>query len=646
MAPAVTVITLRDLAALSAALADGMDLARVSSERIQDDTVRLVNSAIAGNKYTVPVLRWRQAQDDRWLVESASVAEAVQFGVLLLRKLADRVAKGHFILKPTLATGWGEPPEDPNAPLDDASALLVEIASSIAPFSYALAANGTEAPGHPSWFETTPATVAGHPVRFVGWRLAVLPNDDLVVWDSSGVDMKHLEALRTGVFFPAMQRWREENPGKDPDLSRAYLIDADLTGARLERVRLAEADLRGAVLTAASLSGSDLSQARLDGVRAARADLSMLDGRQSSFSRADLTEATLSESLFDGATFVGAQLTKANLTGTSLLKAQLTDANLAGANLAGANLAGGWLMRADLRGANLAGAYLRGAILRRANLAGANLAGADLSEAELMDANLDSANLSDASLTRADLFQATLRGAVLTRASLIHAILVSADLTGARLTGSQVYGVSAWDLTLADAEQSDLVINKAEPQIRVDDLEVAQFIYLLLNRRKLRNVLTTIGERAVLVLGRFTERKELLDGIADRLRTLGYLPIIFDFERPTNLDLTETIRTLAGLSLFVIADITNPRSVPLELQATVPDYMVPFVSMVERNHPVFGMFDDLPAKYDWALPLLEYSSRESLMTAFEAKVVQPALLKVEEIRRRKAARPIRRSAED
>jgi hypothetical protein len=29
---------------------------------------------------------------------------------------------------------------------------------------------------------------------------------------------------------------------------------------------------------------------------------------------------------------------------------------------------------------------------------------------------------------------------------------------------------------------------------------------------------------------------------------------------------------LAGLSCFVIADITNPRSAPLELQATVPNY--------------------------------------------------------------------------
>jgi hypothetical protein len=52
-------------------------------------------------------------------------------------------------------------------------------------------------------------------------------------------------------------------------------------------------------------------------------------------------------------------------------------------------------------------------------------------------------------------------------------------------------------------------------------------------------VITTIGEKAVLILGRFTERKELLDRMvlldrmADKLRLLGYIPMIFDFD---NLD--------------------------------------------------------------------------------------------------------------
>jgi hypothetical protein len=37
--------------------------------------------------------------------------------------------------------------------------------------------------------------------------------------------------------------------------------------------------------------------------------------------------------------------------------------------------------------------------------------------------------------------------------------------------------------------------------------------------------------------------------------------------------LTETVRSLANLSQFLIVDITNPRSTPLELQVAAPDYM-------------------------------------------------------------------------
>jgi hypothetical protein len=39
----------------------------------------------------------------------------------------------------------------------------------------------------------------------------------------------------------------------------------------------------------------------------------------------------------------------------------------------------------------------------------------------------------------------------------------------------------------------------------------------------------------------------------------------------------------------VIVDITNPRSAPLELQATVPEYMIPFVPILERREEPFAM---------------------------------------------------------
>jgi len=289
---------------------------------------------------------------------------------------------------------------------------------------------------------------------------------------------------------------------------------------------------------------------------------------------------------------------------------------------------------------------------READLTDADLTGVDLSDANLTavnfcHSNLKGAVLRRACLLRADMFNADLSGADLAGANLETASLVDANIDGANLRGSSVFGVSAWNVRGVPSDQSHLVINRAgEPHIEVDDLEVAQFIYLLLNRRKLQNVITTLGQKAVLILGRFAERKELLEAIAAKLRSFGYLPIIFDFERPVDRDLTETVRILAALSLFVIADITSPSAVPLELASTIPDYAVPFVTILQHGQPAFSMFDDLPRKYQWALPLLEYKTTDTLLANFDSKILQPALEKSEEVRRLKASVPLRRYAED
>ena len=90
-------------------------------------------------------------------------------------------------------------------------------------------------------------------------------------------------------------------------------------------------------------------------------------------------------------------------------------------------------------------------------------------------------------------------------------------------------------------------------------------------------------------------------------------------------DFTETVQLLCNLSHFVIVDITNPRSAPLELQATVPDYMVPFAPILQRGEQPFSMFVDLQNKYDWVLqPVVGYPSVERLIEVLEDKVVRPA----------------------
>src|SRR5260370_28328420 len=77
--------------------------------------------------------------------------------------------------------------------------------------------------------------------------------------------------------------------------------------------------------------------------------------------------------------------------------------------------------------------------------------------------------------------------------------------------------------------------------------------------------------KGVIIRGRFTpERKAILETIREKLRQHNYLPILFDFEMPQSRDITETVSTLARLSRFIIADLTDPRSIPQELAFIVP----------------------------------------------------------------------------
>ena len=63
----------------------------------------------------------------------------------------------------------------------------------------------------------------------------------------------------------------------------------------------------------------------------------------------------------------------------------------------------------------------------------------------------------------------------------------------------------------------------------VDNIKVAQFIYLLLNNEEVRHVIDTITSKAVLILGRFSpERKIILDRLREELRKRHYVPIMFD----------------------------------------------------------------------------------------------------------------------
>ena len=303
-------------------------------------------------------------------------------------------------------------------------------------------------------------------------------------------------------------------------------------------------------------------------------------------------------------------------------------------------------IRPDLGGANLSGANLIDATLRGANLSDANVSRANLSRVNLSGADLSGANLSGAKLSDATMRGANLSGADLTDANLSHTGLVETDFTNATITGCRIYGVSAWNVTLVGTAQHNLVITKeGEPVVTVDDLEVGQFIYLMLNNTKIRNVINTITSKGVLILGRFSDpqRKSVLDGLREKLREYDLLPMVFDFDRPTDKDYTETVQTLAGMSMFVIADLTNPKSTPLELEATVKQCKIPYIPIIDISvdpHP-FAMLVDLQKSFHWVLPTLNYESKEDLLDDENLKtyVIDRAVAKREELRKAKNQEP-------
>jgi hypothetical protein len=271
----------------------------------------------------------------------------------------------------------------------------------------------------------------------------------------------------------------------------------------------------------------------------------------------------------------------------------------------------------------------------------ANLEGADLRKANLQSAQLDTAILCKALLQGADLryanlFGAKLMGARLQGANLRFANLLEVDLSDADLTGAFVYGASVWNLILERTTQRDLVITEFnQPEVTVDNIEVAQFLYLLLRNKKMRSVIDTITSKVVLILGRFTpERKPILDALRDERRKPGrnYVPVMFDFEKPGSQTTVETVTLLARMARFVIADLTDAKSVLQELQAIVPNspkLAVQPLIIAAQEEP--GMFDFL-GSFPWALKTHRYNNPTELEAALDERVIRPAEAKVLELR--------------
>ena len=186
-----------------------------------------------------------------------------------------------------------------------------------------------------------------------------------------------------------------------------------------------------------------------------------------------------------------------------------------------------------------------------------------------------------------------------------------------------------------------IVTGPDQPRVTVDHLEMAQFVSLVLHNDNIRNALDTLTSKLVLILGRFTsERKAVLDALRTALFDRGYAPVIFDFE-PAQQTLDETISTLAHMSGFVIADLTDAKSVLQELQTIVPlspsVVVQPLILQSQEEPGMFGFF----RQYDWVIRPVRYTDQESLLAELDEKVIAPMEAKAKELadKRKKLAEP-------
>jgi uncharacterized protein YjbI with pentapeptide repeats len=275
------------------------------------------------------------------------------------------------------------------------------------------------------------------------------------------------------------------------NLTMAYLIGADLTGARAYSTILTNADLSQANLTYgdfgdATLTGADFTNAEVRGANFGKASnsgtgitLSQLYST-ASYKAQNLSDISLQANILAGGDFNGQ-----NLSNASFFSASLAGASFSQTNLTNAYFGFTVLTDVDFTGAEVRGAYFgidsadtsTGIMLAQLyatssyqsrDLSGINLiansldegdfAGQKLTSATFNDATLTGASFREANLSNASIFGATLAGADLRAANLSNATLSYATLTGANFRAANLTGtnLSVARLTGANFSQANL----------------------------------------------------------------------------------------------------------------------------------------------------------------------------------------------
>jgi hypothetical protein len=86
------------------------------------------------------------------------------------------------------------------------------------------------------------------------------------------------------------------------------------------------------------------------------------------------------------------------------------------------------------------------------------------------------------------------------------------------------------------------------------------------------------------------------------------------------------------MARFVIADITDAKSIPAELQSIVPRLpSVPVQPLILDSDYEYALFEHIQ-KFPWVLETFRYGNQDELLASIEGRVIGSAEAKANEIR--------------
>ncbi len=297
-----------------------------------------------------------------------------------------------------------------------------------------------------------------------------------------------------------------------------------------------------------------------------------------------------------------------------------TRADLSNTDLTGFHdLTGYDFYKVNFKNSNLKGVNFKGCKFRKSDLSNCNLQNttfdhSDLEYAFLLNSDLGNSSfqycqMEGVNLSATNLYKTNFCGSKLLKSWLNWARMIETNFKLCDLSFSRIYGASIWSVELEGAKQNDIIITKPDDSIiSIDNIELAQFIYLILNNSKVKNVIDTLTSKVVLILGRFKpNRKRVLEQIKSELRTRGFIPMIFDFEKPQSRDYIEPVITISQLSKFIIADFTEPKIVLEEVPIILSACVVPMVPIISNKESIPTTLLNNRIKYNSLTDTIVYS---------------------------------------